>query len=112
MDGDKEGEIRREEFFLVLEDISDTSLLHKEINEFVVQHVDKHLGRFIDYQMLFYKEDYEITLENINKNPDLILKQQWADANPLMCIYRWLDGKFVTIKYFKNGALVEHKEPK
>jgi hypothetical protein len=110
--GDKEGIIRRNECFLVQGDVDDTSFLHKKINEFVLINTEKEPGRFSDYRMIFYKADYAITLEKINNNPDLILRQRWPNEDPLLCIYEWFKGKLLSISYFRKGFEVLDIKPK
>jgi hypothetical protein len=81
------------ENFLVDGCISDTNKLYREIDNFVEKNKNKRLAMFSVYYMEFFKASARISVEAVNKNPDLITKSLLI-ADPRIVTYLWYNGKF------------------
>lgn len=80
------------ENFLVEGNTSDTNKIYKIIDAFVEKNKNDQFTTFSVYYMEFYKASSQITVEAINRNPELIRKSLLAD--PRLATYYWFNGEF------------------
>jgi len=87
-------------YFLV-EHYKNNTAVHKKINEYVFKNLPAGYEKYAQYGMTFFKQSGETNLENIKKNPRIIVR--YSERNDIVFSNEWLYRQHYSFNKFVDG---------
>lgn len=91
--------------YFIIQNFSENLTTTRAIDSFISYNLGDNHKKYIQYDMIFYKESNETTLANVIADRKII--DRYSQNHDLVYSFSWMKGKLIKKFRFKNGKIVD-----